>query len=102
MKQIPPEIESRLVYKTRKNADDDVAAYPTLEKLKPVELACDGCNQVVVDRTTELKIYTFPIKHWREYCNNCQMFKNPETGVFDIKKQIAPSYFKVYIYNKNK
>lgn len=100
MKQIPPEIEQRIVYKKRKT--DDVAAFPQLQKIKPVELNCDSCDKIVVDRRTEIKTYTFPKRHWREYCNTCKMFKNPETGVFDIKITQAPSLFRNYILAKNK
>jgi hypothetical protein len=102
MKQIPPEIESRLVYKTRKNADDEVAAFPTLAKLEPVELACDSCNNVVVDRRTELKYYTYPSKHWREYCINCKRYKNPETDKFEVHKDTAISFFRYFYDPKNK
>lgn len=102
MKQIPPEIEERIVYKTRKNADDECAAFPTLEKLKPIELQCDGCDKIVMDRKTELKMYTFPEKHWREYCTACKKFRNPETGKFEVNANTAPSFFRHYVLTRNK
>jgi uncharacterized protein with PIN domain len=102
MKQIPPEIESRIVYKTRKNADDEAAAFPVIEKLKPVELACDDCNNVVVDRRTEIKVYAFPERHWREYCTNCKKFKNPESGKFEVSAATAPSFFRHYVLTRDK
>jgi hypothetical protein len=102
MKQIPPEIESRLIYKTRKNADDECAAFPTLEKLKPVELACGDCNNIVVDRRTELKYYSYPSNHWREYCINCQRYKNPLSNKFEVHKNTAVSFFRNIYDPKNK
>jgi hypothetical protein len=102
MMQIPPEIEQRLVYKTRKNADDECAAFPQVEKLTPVELTCDSCNKIVVDRRTEIKTHAWPMRHWREYCLSCKMYKNPETGVFDVKAAQAPSFFRNHTLSKNK
>jgi len=102
MKQIPPEIESRLIFKSRKNADDECAAFPTLEKLKHPELACDDCNRIVVDRKTELKVHAWPKRHWREYCTNCKKYKNPESGKFEVSAATAPSFFRHYVLTQNK
>ena len=102
MKQIPPEIESRIVYKTRKNADDEAAAFPVIDKLEPVELACDDCNNVVVDRRTEIKVYAFPERHWREYCTNCKKFRNPHTDKFEVSAATAPSFFRHYVLTRDK
>lgn len=102
MKQIPPDIQERIVYKSRKNADEESAAFPTLEKLEPVPLTCDGCDKVVVDRRTEIKQYSYPDIHWREYCQNCKMFKDPNTGQFTVKHNVAPSFFRFYVLTRNK
>ena len=100
--QIPQDIQDRIIYKSRKNADDESAAFPTLEKFTPIPLPCDGCDKMVTDRRTEFKQYAFPERHWREYCSSCKHFRNPETGKFDVKSNVAPSFFRNYVLRRNK
>lgn len=51
-----------------------------IKKIKNDVRKCEDCNKRVKNRTISRKLYQYPIRHWRNLCNNCSMFQHPETG----------------------
>jgi hypothetical protein len=62
---------------------------PTLtykvKALKQKKQACVDCGKSVLNRVVVKKLLTFPIKHWRNHCNNCNSTQDPRTGEYRLK-----------------
>jgi len=67
--------------------DDD--NNPTLtykvKSLKQESQPCDDCGKIVLNRVVVKKLLTYPIKHWRNHCNNCNSTQDPRTGEYRLK-----------------
>lgn len=61
--------------------------------LHPKIEACEDCDQIVTDRVIHSKVYQYPIPHWRQQCQHCQLFQNPKTGVYDLTSQETSNAF---------
>ena len=71
-----------------------------ITELKPTIKLCDDCDRVVDNPRRTSRIVYFPVKHWRTYCHNCQLTKNPNTGAFDLDKRTEQSVFYTYLRDK--
>lgn len=85
-KPIPEELAQRLKYnfKTGNN------------KLLPELRKCDDCSQMVENRTVEMRWRTPPYRpgHWARRCDKCNLYANPETGVFEFDLKQINAFFK--------
>jgi hypothetical protein len=41
----------------------------------------------------ERKLYVSGVKHWREYCNYCEKFRDPRTNEFSVSRQASAQFF---------
>lgn len=62
-------------------------------RLKYQETACLDCGRLVQGQERTKTLYTFPQKHWREHCRNCNKIRDPETKQFDLMPAQAPNRF---------
>lgn len=62
---------------------------------------CEHCDDHVMVQVIDIKKNAYPTPVWREHCSVCSMYRNPETGEFDIAHKSAQTAFKAY-YNKVK
>lgn len=71
-------------------------------KFKPQQEVCEDCNLVVENRRVDLWISPEGKKHfahWKYKCSTCKLYKNPNTGKFDLNHKDAHQVFKTF-YNK--
>jgi hypothetical protein len=72
--------------------NDSVPLEITKVKIQPVD--CPDCGQhCATGRRLEVKQYESGAKHWRKFCRECEMFKNPIDGEFNITKHQAHQFF---------
>ena len=58
-----------------------------LKGIKHQPKICDlGCGQMAVDQRIDIKLRTWPDKHWVKKCNFCQYYKLPD-GTFARNSQ---------------
>ena len=58
---------------------DNHTLYYKVKKIRNEISKCEDCGKRAKKRTITRKLYTYPINHWRNFCNNCGMFQHPET-----------------------
>lgn len=73
-----------------------------IKRLKPQAKMCEDCGKICEDRVIYRKLYTDPVKHWRETCNGCQLTRNPTTKQFSISNSIVNHYFQQILQKRNK
>ena len=73
-----------------------------IKQLKPIIKSCEDCGKQCQNRVVSKNLYTFPRKHWRSHCNNCQRVFNPETQQYDLTFNQAQAYFTAYLKNRDK
>lgn len=56
-----------------------------VKALKQEPRACEDCGKIVLNRVVVKKLLSFPIKHWRNHCNNCNSTQDPRTGQYKLK-----------------
>jgi nuclear transport factor 2 (NTF2) superfamily protein len=66
------------------------SAPPRVEVLPKTEI-CEDCLDTVVDRHID---YRKTKDGWAVKCRTCQLYKNPETGDFDMTGQEFRNYWK--------
>jgi hypothetical protein len=98
----PEDIKSRLVFehpqKRGPKSEEQAAeeANPTTPKvligITKLAETCEDCNQEVTDRQTTIKKYQTPYAHWKNYCSNCQMYKDPTTGTYTLNQHEIAAY----------
>lgn len=71
-----------------------------ITELKPTIKLCDDCDRVVDNPRRTSRIVYFPVKHWRTYCHNCEMTRNPMTGAYDLTKRTEASTFYTYLRDR--
>ena len=71
-----------------------------ITELKPTIKLCDDCDRVVDNPRRTSRIVFYPCKHWRTYCHNCELTRNPITGAFDLTKRTEASTFYTYLRDK--
>lgn len=72
---------------------------PELTKIKPCETLCPNCHKSVVGNCHVEKRFVVTMKtpHWREHCLTCDHWRNPYTGVFDVKASDAGTVWGLYL-----
>jgi hypothetical protein len=63
---------------------------------------CDDCGQTVNDRRINVRVVTFPERHWRRTCNHCRKTWNPETGQYDLTNASAQNFFVSWLKRRDK
>ena len=54
---------------------------------------CEDCGQHCPNgRKTQKKLHDSGSKHWREWCLECQRYRDPLTGEFTVRKEVAHQY----------
>lgn len=82
-KPIPKEILDRLEWK-KSLVEQDV---PVIKSIRHDPKPCEDCGQMVVDRVVRSSINhgsTYRAPHIKHHCQICKMYRNPETGVYDM------------------
>lgn len=82
-KKIPLEILDKLEFKTFANEE---AAGPQLVKVHHEAKPCEDCGKIVENRRLRLSVNRSSLSthHIKYQCQNCKLYKNPTTGVFDM------------------
>ncbi len=74
---------------------------PEIVKVKVQAVDCEDCGRYCEHgRRTQRKLHENIQRHWREFCTECEQFKNPETGRFDIPKLGSHQFFRNYLKPK--
>lgn len=96
----PAEILERIVLVKPKTPgpDDGSECNDTIPK-QIVEIVhlpkvCDDCGVTAVDRQVQIKKYISPCTHWKIYCLNCSMYKDPISGEFSLKQSEINSHYR--------
>lgn len=91
MKDIPPEILERLKIKQ----DHESHGGFTISKISHEVKMCEDCGDPVKDRRVEYSINqnSKAVPHIKQRCKNCNLYKNPETGVYDMSFSAINAYF---------
>jgi hypothetical protein len=77
-----------------REAQPNASVPPEILRLKPYARTCEDCNKACDStRSVERKLYVSTAKHWREYCDYCELFKNPRTGEFSVKREASAQFF---------
>lgn len=67
---------------------------PEITKLKTYARKCEDCNKGCDStRLVECKLYLTGRSHWREYCTYCELFRDPRTKEFSIKREASGQVF---------
>lgn len=75
-----------------------------IKRLKPNPTMCEDCGRVCErGRTVETKMHYTLGKHWKSHCLECDLWLNPNTGIYDLaRSQTAPVYRQWMKENKPK
>jgi hypothetical protein len=77
-----------------REAQPNQSVPPEILRLKPYARTCEDCRQSCDStRCVERKLYVTGVKHWREYCNYCERFRDPRTGEFSVKREASAQFF---------
>lgn len=79
--------------------NDSVA--PEIIRVKCQAKDCEDCYKHCPEgRKVEKKLHQTANPHWRELCVECQMYKSPLTGLFEIPKRGSHQFFNDYYRTK--
>lgn len=96
-KPIPEEIYKRLHFEKVRPHSEDPDPFPAVVKIDPIAKQCEDCDLVVEDRRIDVILSENPVRHWRRKCVNCNLFKNPDSGIYDLTtNQIINHYRQKY------
>jgi hypothetical protein len=85
-----------------REAQPNASVPPEILRLKPYARTCEDCNKSCDStRRVECKQYITGKEHWREYCNYCELFKDPRTNKFSVSRQGSAQFFG-NLYRKDK
>jgi hypothetical protein len=77
-----------------REAQPNASVPPEILRLKPYARKCEDCNKSCDStRLVECKQYTTGVRHWREYCNYCEKFRDPRTNEFTVSRQASAQFF---------
>jgi hypothetical protein len=77
-----------------REAQPNASVPPEILRLKPYARTCEDCNKSCDStRLVECKQYVTVVRHWREYCNYCERFRDPRTGEFSVSRQGSAQFF---------
>ena len=65
-----------------------------LVKVRHTAKPCEDCAEEVVDRRVTMRHNSQPKPYWRIHCNSCQLYKNPESGAFDLTLGELRNYYR--------
>lgn len=82
------------------DADNNQTLTYKVKKIKNQINKCPDCNKSVKNRTVTIKLLTFPMKHWRYSCNNCNLTQDPQTGKYTLKGIKAQNVWHSYLRSK--
>lgn len=79
---------------TWREAQPNASVPPEIIKLKTYARKCEDCNKSCdSNRRVECKLYLTGREHWREYCTACELFRDPRTKEFSIKREASGQVF---------
>jgi len=99
MKAIPKDILDRIEWRS---TGEMKAAVPVPKRITHEPKPCDDCGMTVIDRRIEYRQRINPELHWAQKCENCNLLKHPETGVFEVKSSQYQAIYKAYIAERDK
>jgi hypothetical protein len=77
-----------------REAQPNESVPPEILKVKVQARDCDDCGRHCPQgRRTQRKLHESGGRHWREYCEVCEHFKDPLTGLFTVNKEVSHQYF---------
>jgi hypothetical protein len=77
-----------------REAQPNASVPPEILRLRPYARKCEDCNKACDStRRVECKQYVTVVRHWREYCNYCERFRDPRTGEFSVKREASAQFF---------
>lgn len=88
--KIPDSLQDKLKWKTVNTHSPEAEQFPWVESIIHAQEVCEDCFDTVVDRHID---YRKTKDGWTSKCRNCQLYKNPETGVFDMTNVDLRNYW---------
>lgn len=70
---------------------------PVIQRVKVQAKNCEDCDRHCPEgRRTQRKLHYTGSRHWREWCQTCELFRDPATGKFTLPKLGSHQYFGSY------
>lgn len=77
-----------------REAQPNESVPPEVLKVRPQPKNCEDCGRHCPEgRRTEKKLHFTGRPHWREYCKECEQFRDPRTREFTLPKLGSHQYF---------
>jgi len=100
--EYPQEILERLEFGKKRSHPgpkvDDYDENPTvpdeLVKVRHLAKPCEDCAEEVIDRRVTMRHNSQPTPYWRIKCNICNLYKNPDSGAFDMTINDLRDYYR--------
>jgi hypothetical protein len=73
-----------------------------LVRLKVQPRSCDDCGETVTDRRVNIRVVSFPERHWRKSCTHCRKTYNPETKQYDLSNVAVQNFFAAWCKRRDK
>jgi hypothetical protein len=103
MKELPKEILERIVWKKRttqwNESDPDEIA-----EILPLNGVCDDCGrEIETSRTVQCRLTKSQAvkSHFKVKCSICNLYRNPDTGKFDLDYQEINSLYRLVLHKKD-
>jgi hypothetical protein len=80
-----------------REAQPNASVPPEIKRVKIQAVDCEDCGRHCPQgRRTERKLYESGTRHWREFCTECELFKSPVSGLYEIPKLGNQQFFNSY------
>jgi len=80
-----------------REAQPNESVPPEITQVKVQAVDCEDCGRYCeYGRRTQRKLHDSGSRHWREFCVECEQFKDPATGKFTVPKLGSHQYFNDY------
>jgi hypothetical protein len=73
-----------------------------LVRLKVQPRSCEDCGETVTDRRVNIRVVSFPERHWRRSCTHCRKTYNPETKEYDLSNVAVQNFFVSWLKRRDK
>ena len=73
-----------------------------LLRIKVQPRSCDDCGETVTDRRVNIRVVSFPERHWRKSCTHCRKTYNPETKQYDLSNVAVQNFFAAWCKRRDK
>lgn len=91
------DFEKRLAEVAVFEREDNNASKPlVLKELIFNEKPCRDCGKLIKQELHQCTVNSFPKKHCKTKCLNCNVFRHPETQKFDCSQQDITAYWRNY------